>query len=441
MANDPTLDKDNLHRGDLFSLKRDPDMTPGRAEAWRSGLKFAVVIDDADTGTYGGQMCLLTAINLAWRVSGQFGSVTVHGVSPRPCDPMIAEDKTLPDYITETGGICLDTAPEDDRLVILIGAAAFSGGRFRIRAAFSDWTGGIMPEDRTPALPVDVRLPLGPALAASIAVWECFRFHDNHGSAVGRRTTGIDLWTMQPNNLETLSDDTGDAILLPDRIWCLGLGHLGQAYFWLIGHLPYSAAERTAMSLKVQDHDVVSTSNLSTSVLSVHGNVGVPKTEACSSWLLSRGFSPHMISDAFDPGTKLDFGSDAVLGGVDNLETRRGIMAKNPAFYIDAGLGETIHDFQTMRIIVPSTDRSPTDVWPIGSNDNATDLDGAIRRLRDANKLDQCGAETLNGTAVGFPFVGMVAATVVLTQLISHWNDGQVFEKVDIDLLESKPRI
>ena len=436
MTNDPALEKDNLHRGDLFALKKNPDMTPEQAETWRAGLKFAVVVDPKEANRYSNQMCLLTAVNLAWRISGRFGSVTVHGVSDQSCDTMVARDKSLATYVTELGGECSSSQPGDDRLVILVGAAGTSGGRFQVRAVFTDWIGGIVPEDRSPMSSVGGSLPLGPALAASMAVWECFRFYENHGSAIGHISKGIDLWTMRLAPLADLQDEPATTIVLPNKLWCVGLGHLGQAYLWLISHLPYSENVRRALEVKLQDIDCVSRSNLSTSVLSFDNTIGRLKRDVCASWLLQRSFSPHLIEGVVDVPRRHDLGSDVVLGGVDNFEARRAIMASKPFHYIDAGLGSGVDDFQTMKILVPSNEKVPTDIWPARRDHDDGELRPSIRRLQEAGRLDKCGAVILNGAAVGFPFVGMCAATLVMAQLLSHQNGGQVFREINFDLTE-----
>lgn len=434
MTVDPALVKDNLHRADLFSLKRNPDMTPERAMAWRTGLKFAIVIDPRDAEHYGSQMCLLTATNLAWRVSGNFGSVSVHGVSDQACHQMVAPDKSLSRYIADIGGRCVTDIPDDDQLIILIGSASLKGGCFQIRAVFSDWVGGIMRQDHTPVRSDKGILPLGPTLAASMAVWECFCFYDGHGTAVGRTNIGVDLWTMRPDNLSNLGKDCAENIHLPDKLWCLGLGHLGQAYLWLIGHLPYNDNERKSMLLKIQDYDTIGSSTTSTSVLSFANDIGEKKTDVCAAWLGKRGFNPHLVPGTFNSDTKFDFGTDVVLGGLDNLPSRRAVMVRQPVLYIDAGLGNRIDTFQSMRILAPSYDKQPTDVWPDQTSSTHEKIPEAIKRLQDEGRLDQCGAVTLGNTAVGFPFVGMCAATMVLAQAINQRNNRQVFEKINFDL-------
>ena len=75
--------------------------------------------------------------------------------------------------------------------------------------------------------------------------------------------------------------DSGDEpalSLLPERLWLLGLGHLGQAYLWALGLLPY--VDPSSLSLVLQDVDVVTPSTESASILTDAKAVGQKKTRA-----------------------------------------------------------------------------------------------------------------------------------------------------------------
>ena len=54
--------------------------------------------------------------------------------------------------------------------------------------------------------------------------------------------------------------------LLPSSLWLIGLGHLGQAYLWALGLLPYTQA--SSLRLVLQDIDIITPSTESTSILS-----------------------------------------------------------------------------------------------------------------------------------------------------------------------------
>ena len=69
---------------------------------------------------------------------------------------------------------------------------------------------------------------------------------------------------------------------LPSRLWLIGLGHLGQAYLWGLGLLPYAADAK--VELLLQDVDVITPSTESTSILSDRTMLGDKKTRVTAKW-------------------------------------------------------------------------------------------------------------------------------------------------------------
>ena len=60
------------------------------------------------------------------------------------------------------------------------------------------------------------------------------------------------------------------------------LGHLGQAYLWALGLLPY--VDSSEVSLVLQDIDIITPSTESTSILSDTTLIGRKKTRAMAEW-------------------------------------------------------------------------------------------------------------------------------------------------------------
>ena len=110
---------------------------------------------------------------------------------------------------------------------------------------------------------------------------------------------------------------------LPAELWLLGLGHLGQAYAWLLSLLPYPI--EGARALFLQDDDRLSGANRATSLLTPtrrkgakdagrrrgHGRLG------WDSALIERRYRGGPLPTAGEPGV--------LLGGVDNLDARRAL--------------------------------------------------------------------------------------------------------------------
>jgi hypothetical protein len=77
-----------------------------------------------------------------------------------------------------------------------------------------------------------------------------------------RRAVGLDLWNLHGDWLKGGSGPLLER--LPSEVWMVGMGNLGQAYLWTVGLLPYG---HKALRLVLQDTDIVTHSNLSTSML------------------------------------------------------------------------------------------------------------------------------------------------------------------------------
>ena len=132
-------------------------------------------------------------------------------------------------------------------------------------------------------------MPLAPMLAAALAVNEAFLFARQETPAAGRRMLGLSLWRPDPLSDWLVREENEPALrFLPSRLWLIGLGHLGQAYLWALGLLPYP--KPSGLELVLQDVDVITPSTESTSILSNANLVGQKKTRAMAAWAENRGF-------------------------------------------------------------------------------------------------------------------------------------------------------
>ena len=146
----------------------------------------------------------------------------------------------------------------------------------------------------------------------------CGRRSSSRMPAAGRRTLGLSLW--QPNSqCDWLANDDSEPRLtyLPSQLWLIGLGHLGQAYLWGLGLLPYASPRD--LSLVLQDVDRITPSTESTSILTNATMVGVKKTRAMADWAERRGFKAAIHERLFDGNFKCRPDEPAVaLCGLDN---------------------------------------------------------------------------------------------------------------------------
>ena len=110
-------------------------------------------------------------------------------------------------------------------------------------------------------------------LAAGLAVNEAFLDVNRRMQAAGRRALGLSLWRSGRDTDWLQPDETEPALTyLPSRLWLIDLGHLGQAYLWALGLLPYQ--DPADVALVMQDIDAITESTESTSILTDSATIG-----------------------------------------------------------------------------------------------------------------------------------------------------------------------
>jgi hypothetical protein len=340
---------------------------------------------------------------------------------------------TLGEAVTRLGGRPA-AASEREVPVIRIGGAPRPRGRgFEMRVLWSGWCGGATPAYSDIQLNDETAMPLSPMLAAAMAVSEAY-FHVRGGApTAGRRQVALSLW--RPGETDAFAAAAGPVLeRLPDRLWLLGLGHLGQAYLWALGLLPYP--NPNALQLVLQDMDCITPSTESTSVLSDAALVGEMKTRAMATWAERRGFSQRIVERYFDDGfQRRDDEPGVVFCGLDNALGRRALDKVGFDLVVEAGLGRGPGDFQSMRIHTLPAAKTADELWPVAADagEDFTDRRAYQKLLKDG-RLDQCGVTLLAGKAVGAPFVGAVAAALAVSEVLRHLHDGVMHQLIDLDL-------
>ena len=90
-------------------------------------------------------------------------------------------------------------------------------------------------------------------LLGALAVSHAFSAEQDDPCA-GRTVQGISLWA--PDAREVWWEDNGpEEYYLPNALWLVGLGNLGQAYLWALSWLPY--ADPTDWSSSFRDGETV----------------------------------------------------------------------------------------------------------------------------------------------------------------------------------------
>jgi hypothetical protein len=257
----------------------------------------------------------------------------------------------------------------------------------------------------------DSRLPLAGVFAGAIAVRQVFASVVASFLVPARETT-ISLW-------EPWNQDAGagpNQFDLPNALWLLGLGHLGQAFVWNLSFLPY----RGHRSAVLQDDQVVGEENEATSLLVTAADIGKRKTRVAAHWLEACGWQTALVERRHHGDIRhlLD-DPPYLLCGLDRLEPRIAVAKLGFDYMIDAGVGHGPVDFEALQIRVIPKNESLEGLW--GSPDHAKRTDEllatkAYEALEQA--VGQCGTYTLAEASVAVPFVGAATGALAIAQLI-----------------------
>lgn len=429
---------DSLHRLVKHAIDSGRAQSVAEAEEMFRGYRLAVVIDSTAAEDPVNQATLLTVVALARRVF--LGGVSVTGglstalSTPLPLGPTLAT-------AVKALGARLGVAPPGTPMIVIGGGPGARRGSFCIRTAAAGWRGGILPIHSNLCPACGPAMPLAGMLSGALAINEAYLHVDGGTSIAGHRALGLSLW--QPGadaDWLAVAAEEPELTYLPSKLWLIGLGHLGQAYLWGLGILPYRHPGH--LSLVLQDVDVITDSTESTSVLTHAALVGEKKTRAMAVWAEGRGFETAIYERMFDADFKRQQSEPGVaLCGLDTASYRRALDQVDFDMAIEAGLGSGYRDFRTMRLHTLPGPRSATQIWnAIAETETVADR-SAYQRLVKEGTLDQCGMTLLAGKAVGAPFVGAVAATLVLSEILRHLHGGSVHQMIDLDLLALDHRV
>jgi hypothetical protein len=380
------------------------------------------------------QAAVLTAVNTGSRAF--LGGVHVRLGEDGKIPYGWARGMLMSQAITLFGGSLRQNLSSEHSTVVF-GSVSDPVGKVVVHCTWSGWSGGVVDEA---GKRFDERRgnALSAALAGAVAVSECFQ-NAFHSPAAGRRDAGLSLWRPDANWRE--ENTLGPPLrYLPDALWLAGLGHLGQAYAWVLGLLDYPEDERARVLL--QDVDTVSEANCSTSLMAQRSDAGTLKTRLVAEKLETQGFGTSIVERLFDSNTKRQPGEPAlVLSGFDNHRARRALASAEFELIVDAGLGSAYDRY--LNILVHSFLRGfdGQDIYPdleevvVGPMAPAYEAEIARQVEAGASEAEaRCGAIELAGKAVGASFVGAVTATLVLAEAIRPLHGGYAYDVLGTDL-------
>ncbi len=421
---------DRLHRGVKMAI--DNGEASSYEEAMKLFEKYRLVIevgpDIARSPTR--QAMLLTAVNTASRCF--LGGVFVAGRVDADLIVPWTNCARVREAVTSLGGrIATDIDPIAPRIIIGDAPAPTNAGEFVVRATFNGWSGGVIPLGDGDRLSEEQEFIPAGVLAGATGVSEAFQFLRGGNALAGRQKMGLSLW--RPESKSWDSCDPGPQItLLPSKVWIIGLGHLGQAFLWTLGLLPYANPEE--VSIVLHDYDALVPANESTSLLTFPEIVGLKKTRAMADWCEARGFRVSITERRFGPNfTIVDDEPQLALCGVDNALARAALEDVGFKRVIEAGLGKGADEFLRFQMHSFPGPQKARVKW--GNIENQTGGEHlhqqpAYKKFQE-DGLDDCGLAMLADKSVGVPFVGAITASVVISEAIRMAHGDHQYALID----------
>jgi hypothetical protein len=427
---DATTISDELNRTVKMAMDSGEAATPEEARRIFEGYRLCVAIGSDVATSPTKQAALLTVVNTARRCF--LGGVEVAGCPDAPLLVPWRNCRTLREAVRDLHGEFVNTVSAGIPL-ITIGDVVTTQvtAEFAVRATFDGWRGGVIPLSDGARLPEEQEFTPAGVLAGAIGVSEAFQFVRGRNKHAGRRSAGLSLWCPETSWLE-VSQRGPQLEWLPAKLWLIGLGHLGQAYLWTLGFLPYDSPHE--VSLVLQDFDTLALSNDSTSLLTDKGLIGRKKTRAMAEWCEQRGFQTCNFERRFAPNFRLDEEEPRVaLCGVDNEAARACLEEVGFGRVIEAGLGLGTEEYLAFQMHSFPASRQAKSLWGASSDkrvDPSVVNQPAYLNLADRG-IDECGLTLLSGRSVGASFVGAVVSTLVVAETLRMCLGAQSYEVID----------
>jgi hypothetical protein len=428
---------DDLHRTGKIMIDKDKAKDPAEAERFLSQLVLQIAVGPDLEHDHAAQAALATVVNVGRRAF--HGGVCVR----LDTDPSLRTGWTdgfaASAVVSRYGGAVVDQL-QADLPTVVIGNPRDPVGQPLLYCTWGGWTGGVVesPDRRLngPAI-----VPAG-ILSGALGVSEVFQ--QALGNPVpGRREVGISLWRPDQDWRSAPHGPTLE--YLPAALWLLGLGHLGQANAWTLGMLPY--ANPSEVELGLLDFDIVIKGNIATQLLVGLGDIGSRKTRVVAAALEQVGLGTRIVERAFDESFHPQ--AHAVptrneprnaLAGFDDVTPRRQLESAGFDRVVDAGLGAGPHEYLDMLLHTFPSVESPATAFketprarpalaPAYESEITRQIEGGMEE-----SVARCGLLEFADVTVGAAFVGVIASTVAVADILRLLHGGNEYSVVALDL-------
>ena len=272
---------DQIHRTAKILIDSGKASTPDEARQFLETLILQVAVGPEIERDPTAQAALATIVNAGHRAF--LGGVHVHLDANPSLTTGWATGLTAAETVTRYGGQVV-TQLAAHRPTLVLGRPPETPGSPLLYLTWSGWAGGVVQSEEN-RLDGEGSALAGVA-AAGLGISETFQ-RELGAVLPGRRDVGVSLW--RPDLDWRHADAAGPIVIyLPTRLWLLGLGHLGQAYGWTLGMLPY--ARPGDVELGLVDFDRIVEGNATTQLLAVPGDAGCRKARVVAGALERRGF-------------------------------------------------------------------------------------------------------------------------------------------------------
>lgn len=426
------LDRDTYSRTRLIDLLT--GLSPEEVEARVAGYIIQIDVGTSTLTSRTRQSALLTAVNCAKRAAP--GGVRVRLAADGACVVPWQRGDPLSKVVDAFGGTLVD-ALSDDKPTIVIGDAARPAGSAVVYATWNGWAGGVVDHPLA-RLAETLEMEVAGVLAGAIGVSESLQHLQGYALA-GRRPAGASIW--RPDLDWRAPKAVGPELqLLPRELWLAGLGHLGQAYAWTIGMLPYSDPRQ--VKLMLQDYERVVEANESTGLLTTTSDRGKHKTRIVAARLEELGLDTFVTERHFDASTEPDVARGeptTLLAGFDDVRPRRQLENEGFAHIVDAGLGTGRLHYVDMLLHTFPGPTAAADAFPERVRRSALPVnfeEEIRRRVESGEDPDQarCGVFLLYGTAAAAAFVGATTSSFVIGDILRVIHGGRRYDVLDFSL-------
>ena len=436
----PVVDPDRVHRTVKLEVDEGRAKSFEEAERIASGYVLQVEAGREITSSSTRQATLLSILNAARRAF--LGGVRVRISDDSVLTVRWAAGMRLSEAVSFYGGTVVDELAGDHPTIVLGSVRDRTPGTVVLYPTWQGWSGGVV-ETSAARLEEGADCVLSGVLAAALAISECFQ-HVRGYVVAGRRDVGLSLWRPELEWRDPAAFGP-TCPYLPSRLWLLGLGHLGQAYCWVLGLLPYVRPEDVWLML--QDFDRVVEANEATSLLASVDDLGQPKARVVARRMEELGFRTSITERRFDEHTRRRGDEPGLaFAGVDRPEPRRELEKAGFDLIVDAGLGGGPEHYLDILIHSFPSGLTPTQAWPTRSRADSDrrpkaldrpayeDLAEQLRTEGFTEEEARCGVLDVAGQSIGAAFVGAATACLVLAEALRTLCDGPRYEVIGLSL-------